>query len=63
MKKYLVVWECDLGVLQSAVKTDKDPHDIWELEWLEMAAEAEEIEPSNHYTLYLVIDYPEKYYN
>lgn len=64
MNKYLVVWEADYGVVQSVVETDKNPNGISEFEWVEMAAEAEEIElkDSQSYSLYLVIDYPEKFY-
>ena len=64
MLKYFVVWETDCGVVQSVVETDKNPNGISEFEWVEMAAEAEEIElkDSQSYSLYLVIDYPEKFY-
>lgn len=64
MNKYLVVWEADYGVVQSVVETDKNPNGISEFEWVEMAAETEEIElkDSQSYSLYLVIDYPEKFY-
>lgn len=64
MFKYLVVWEADYGVIQSVVETDKDPNGISEFDWVRMAAETEEIElkDSQSYTLFLVIDYPEKFY-
>lgn len=64
MNTYLVVWESDFGVVQSVVKTDKNPSHVAEFEWVEMAAESEEIElgDSQGYNLYLVIDYPKTFY-
>lgn len=64
MFKYLVVWKTDYGVVQSVVETDKNPSAITEFDWVRMAAEAEEIElkDSQSYDLFLVINYPEKFY-
>lgn len=64
MNKYLVVWEAYCGIFQSVVETDKNPDAISMWDWAKMAAETEEIEikDSQIYSLFLVIDYPNKIY-
>lgn len=64
MKKYLVVWQCNMGVLQSLVETDKDPYNTWDLDWLEMAMKKEQLgmKDVGSLNIYLVIDFPEKFY-
>lgn len=64
MKKYLVVWQCNMGVLQTLVETYKNPYNTWDLDWLEMAMKEEQLETEDvgSWDIHLVIDYPEKFY-
>jgi len=65
MKKYLVVWSGDDGVIiQSLVETDREPGPIPPSEWVKLAALSEDhvIEDGDTWDVFLVIDFPAGFY-
>lgn len=67
MKKYLVVWSGDDGVIVQSlveIEIEHDPKAISQLEWVKLAALSEDsaLEDYNTFDLFLVIDYPETFY-
>lgn len=65
MKKYLVVWSGDDGVIvQSLVETEHDPKALSPSEWVKLAALSEDhlLLDGDTWDLFLVIDFPAVFY-
>lgn len=65
MKKYLVVWSGDDGVIvQSEVNTADDPKAMTQQDWMLLAAASEdtELDENDTWDLFLVIDFPAEFH-